>query len=180
MKRYVFTGDIKKLKDIGYKFQKLYAKNYKTYSKEKIIMYVVDKMAIEINNMDEHTNVLIKYILDNKNKSKSFWVEDTILNTNPPMPYNDRPLQVITAFGNIISSSEYLKNHKIYMKDLGKICNKRDAKFFGKISEEEAERQFIELDKGEFSRESFRIKINLVNQIIELDNLHPLEIKEIE
>ena len=46
MESYAYTGDVKKLKSIGYTFQKLYAMNYKSYHKGEIFMFVTTKMAI--------------------------------------------------------------------------------------------------------------------------------------
>ena len=37
-----FCGEYKKLKHMGYKFQKLYANNYKTYRKDNILIWVMD------------------------------------------------------------------------------------------------------------------------------------------
>jgi hypothetical protein len=37
-----FCGEYKKLKHMGYKFQKLYADNYKTYRKDNILIWVMD------------------------------------------------------------------------------------------------------------------------------------------
>ena len=67
-------GDVKKLIPAGWKFQKLYANNYKSYHKDNIFMFVVSSMAIEITNVrSEHWTTLVGFILDHKDEPESFW-----------------------------------------------------------------------------------------------------------
>lgn len=74
---YAYTGDVKKLKPNGWTFQKLYARNYKTYHNGNIIMYVVSKMVLEIDNVSRfHQEALIDFILEHGDKPKSFWYEE--------------------------------------------------------------------------------------------------------
>jgi len=74
MESYCYTGDIKKLKPNGWIFQKLYARNYKTYRKDNIIMYVVSNMRIEIDNIKaKYQPKVIEFIIDNIDKPDSFW-----------------------------------------------------------------------------------------------------------
>jgi hypothetical protein len=74
MKLYCYDGDVKKLIPAGWKFQKLYASNYKSYSKNNIIMFVVGGMVIEIDNIDHKYQAdLIDFILDHKDEDESFW-----------------------------------------------------------------------------------------------------------
>jgi len=79
MKYYCYTGDIKKLKPHGWTFQKLYARNYKTYHKDGIIMYVASKMCIEFDNiMTQCQPKVIEFILEHLNEPDTFWLEPSI------------------------------------------------------------------------------------------------------
>jgi len=74
MNYYCYVGDIKKLIPAGFTFQKLYANNYKAYHKNNIFMFVVSKMILEIAGIKpEYQTILIKFILDHKDKPESFW-----------------------------------------------------------------------------------------------------------
>lgn len=74
MALYRYTGEIKKLKPNGWTFQKLYARNYKTYRKNGIWMYVISKMVLEIDNIKNKDQVtVVKFILRNLDKPYSFW-----------------------------------------------------------------------------------------------------------
>ena len=73
-KAYSYIGDIKKLIPNGWKFQKLYARNYKAYHKGDIYMFVISNMVLEINWAQGKDQVtIINFILDNKNKPEEFW-----------------------------------------------------------------------------------------------------------
>jgi hypothetical protein len=73
---YRYTGDIKKLKPNGWTFQKLYARNYKSYRKNGIWMFVISKMRLEIDNIKtSDQGKVVKFILDNMNQPDSFWQE---------------------------------------------------------------------------------------------------------
>jgi len=171
MIQYCFTGKVGELKNIGYKFEKLYAANHKSYIKENIFMFVVSKMSIEIKNFEFDFQVeLISFILKNKNKNKSFWVENRVINTNPPMPYQDAPIWVMTRYGNIINHKEYTKGRADYMQKFKKILDLGNS-----LTEKEMSEKLDKLDETEFAREGFMIKYTLVKQILELNELHPLE-----
>jgi len=73
-KYYCYTGDVKKLIPNGWRFQKLYASNYKAYHKDSIFMFVISKMAVEISDLKaRYQAMLIDFILENKDKDESFW-----------------------------------------------------------------------------------------------------------
>lgn len=86
MKLYCYTGDVKKLVPNGWTFQKLYARNYKTYRKDGIIMYVVSKMCLEFDNIKSfHQPKVVEFILKNLEQPQSFWVSPShipIFNNN--------------------------------------------------------------------------------------------------
>jgi hypothetical protein len=74
MKQYCYKGDVKKLIPNGWKFQKLFASNYKSYRKNGIYMFVVSRMCLEINELKYTLQPLaIKFILDNIDKPFDFW-----------------------------------------------------------------------------------------------------------
>lgn len=174
MQFYAYVGDVKKLKTIGYEFQKLYASNYKSYSKNKIIMFVISKMVIEISNQDSEARFkIIDFILKNKKQPKSFWAEDRIIDTTPPIPYPDAPTMVMTGFGNIMPKKEYDISRIAYMKEVKKILVLEEEK---SLSDEEIKTLHKDLNKTEFASEAYLFKLDFVNDIIDLDNLHPLEI----
>jgi hypothetical protein len=76
MNLYCYTGDVKKLIPNGWIFQKLFARNYKTYRKDGIIMYVISKMCLEPDNIkQEYQPKLIEFILENIDEPDSFWQE---------------------------------------------------------------------------------------------------------
>lgn len=71
---YKFVGKRKKLIPNGWKFHKLYARNYQCYNKNDIWLFVINKMIVEINNIpmnDQHK--VISFILDNSDKGNDFW-----------------------------------------------------------------------------------------------------------
>lgn len=71
---YRYLGDIKKLIPAGYRFQKLFARDYKSYCKGPIIMFVISKMELEIDNLPHaDQKMTIDFILENKDKPEDFW-----------------------------------------------------------------------------------------------------------
>jgi hypothetical protein len=74
MKGYRYTGSIAALIPHGYKFHKLYARNYRAYNKGPIWMFPISKMIIEIDNcnLQEHI-IAVKFILDNLHKADRFF-----------------------------------------------------------------------------------------------------------
>lgn len=151
MKNYCYTGDIKKLIPAGWIFQKLYASNYKTYRKNKFIMYVTTKMCIEIVNIDYDNQVaVIKFILDNIDKPKSFW--------------EAKPSIVHPLFKNSTFPNWVIQDGVIYSR---KEAVKNKAKWYKKFEEDES----IEyLEDGE------RISYQMVLDIIELKKLGNVEL----
>lgn len=151
MKQYHFTGDIKELIPAGYKFQKLFAMDYKSYCKNKIIMFVVSKMVLEIDNIksaDQAT--VIKFILDNKEQPSEFW--------------------------------QYKSTHKVFTKSLfpcwviqdGLIVSHREAR-----DKKVAFFKRFDLDENTpYQEDGERITLELVNDILELNEIKPLELRE--
>lgn len=180
MEIYAFGGDVKELKKIGYKFQKAYAKNYKTYCKDDIIMYVVSKMAIEITNLDDELQkTLIGFILENKEKEKSFWVEDRVIDLKVPLPYKDAPLWAMSKFGKIMSMKDWYEGSIAFMKKWSKTIDELKDPETGEVPEEKKEiLREMERDE-EFSGECKRFQLELIENIKALDNLHPLELIEV-
>ena len=107
MKQYAYTGDVKLLKDIGYTFQKLFARNYKSYHKEDIFMFVISKMILEIENLKRiHQVRVIDFILANRDKPKSFWVSDRVY---PKMTLTDMANYHLTQYGNIVGNKTIIE-----------------------------------------------------------------------
>lgn len=152
MKAYCYTGDIKALIPAGWKFQKLYASNYKTYQKDDAIMYVVSKMAIEIDWMSPEEQVtVIDFILKNRDKSEDFW-----------QSFSDIPMFKTTKFANwcimegeIITDREALDRHFKFIDEFRK-------------------------DKTiPYVKEGKRIEWKLVQLVLDLDAIGGIELKDI-
>ena len=157
MEMYRYTGDIKKLIPSGWKFQKLYANDYKTYTKDDIIMFVVSKMVLEISNIKNRTGeqkALIDFILLNKDQPDSFWESPY---TSPAMiklfGHGTRPNFVVHT-GKVRTYEEVMR-----MK----------AEFFKEYDKDES---------TPYVPDGVLIDLELVKSIIELDNLGGLELYE--
>jgi hypothetical protein len=140
---YKYTGDIKVLKNYGYTFQKLYARNYKSYHKGEIFMFVVSKMEIEITNIPHvpvnSQEIVIDFILTNKDKPVEFWEYEGL------SPFNKKLAKYRLINGEILTTEERYIKYPI---------------------KDNVENLFIE---------EFRLDIKLVNQILELNSIKPLE-----
>ena len=113
MNFYCYTGDIKKLIPNGWTFQKLYARNYKTYRKDGIIMYVISKMCLEFDNIrSKYQSKVVEFMLENIDKPDSFWQTEGIYGMLAAWTIQD---------GAIISRQEAFRNkaewHKAWEKD---------------------------------------------------------------
>lgn len=76
MEAHYYTGTIDDLKKLGYKFHKLYARNYKAYNLGNIWLFVKGGFVVEFNSLEAESKYhfnLIQFILDNKDKSETFW-----------------------------------------------------------------------------------------------------------
>lgn len=102
---YRYTGDIKNLKPNLWTFQKLYANNYKSYRKNGIWMFVASKMRLEIDNIKSIDQVkVVGFILENMDKSDSFWQEPSTF-----FPSSMIPIWVVQC-GKIIPRIQAIKN----------------------------------------------------------------------
>jgi len=164
MEVYRYTGDIKLLKTIGYRFQKLYASNYKTYIKDHMFMFVIEDMILEYSGLDdEFQKTVIDFILKNKDKDENFWLKSG--------KFGKVASYCITSFGNLIHRDEYTKNRIHYYEEMKDIMNKEKTGLFLNIEE-----RYKEVNKKEFSSTPYYIDDDLIDKVIELDGLHPLEI----
>ncbi len=177
MKQYVYNGDVKLLKNIDNKFQKLYARNYKSYSKNNIIMYVISKMALEFNNVNYKSQAtFIDFILKNQNQPKEFWVKDIDYGGKHGL-FKDFPIWYITKKGNIVHKDRKDDEKMKIYNETSELSKKVKE---GLMTKEER----TEIIKGwyetkEFMNDAYMIDFDDINQIIELNNLHPLELIEI-
>jgi len=171
MKFYKYTGDIKKLKDIGYNFEKIYARSYKSYTKGKIWMFVSNDMIIEITNLDvEFHKSFIGFILDNKDKAKDFWVEDI---EHSKMSFKDIPKWIITKNGNTMSKNEWRDKNRIFMKKcVLPLINDKE----GIYSEDYKDSMFDSFEDEEYMGDPYTFRMDILSQILELNKLHPLEL----
>lgn len=113
MKQYCYTGDIKKLIPNGWKFQMLYASNYKSYHKNDIFMFVITKMALEISNLNfENQVMLIDFIINNFDKPRDFWITQGVLREVPA--YVIQSNKLITWREAISNKAEW---HRKFDKD---------------------------------------------------------------
>ena len=121
---YCYVGDVKKLIPNGWTFQKLYARNYKTYRKNGIIMYVVSKMCLEIDNIKgKYHKTLIEFILEHLNEPESFWVEPSTFFPGTMLPaWVIQKGEIMTKRQSIINKRDWHlaweKNNNIqYLED---------------------------------------------------------------
>jgi len=121
---YCYVGDIKKLIFNGWKFQKLYARNYKTYRKNGIIMYVVSKMRLEFDNVSgEYQKDLVAFILEHLNEPESFWIEPSVFFNDIMFPtWVIQKGKIITKIQSILNKRDWHlaweKDHNIpYLED---------------------------------------------------------------
>jgi len=150
MQYYCYIGHRKKLKPNGWTFQKLYARNYHTYYKDGIIMYVVSKMCIELDNIKaKHQRKVIKFILENINKPDLFWQEKSAF------------------FKDTLFPSWVIQNGEITSKHQS-IINKRDWHLAWEID-----------NNIEYLEDGIPIRFAWVNAIKELIELGGVELKEI-
>jgi len=149
---YCYTDDVKKLIPSGWKFQKLYASNYKTYKKGEVIMFVRGGMIIEIDNVSHEVQAdLIDFILNHKDEPESFW----------------HSTRKHSFFKDSLFANWVIQNDKI-MSDREAMDNKM--------------KWYKEVEKGnnpEYLSDGHRITYELVQTILELNNLGDIVKKEI-
>jgi len=169
MKIYCYSGDLKKLKSLGYEFKKLYAKNHKCYTKDRLYMFVIDNMIIEYSSLlDEQQFFAINFILKNKNKKDDFWHN----------PKERLSTFCLTKNGSILTYEDFFdKRIKEFYPKLEELAYKRNS---GKYSSVELKKMSEELYSLDISRDAFALSLDFVSLVKELDNLHPLKIIEIE
>ena len=118
---YLFVGDWKKLKPLGYKFQKLYAANYicyhkgNEYSTEEIWIWKKGK-DIQCSTLNAlETSFLIKYLMD-----KNFILEDKYprfafnTKTETLEEYDFRKHEIIGKYGLNVSDEEIKRHNNEY------------------------------------------------------------------
>lgn len=175
MKRYAYTSDVKKLRNAGYIYQKSCGRSY---CKDSITMYSRSKMMIEISHLSpELRTPYIEFILTNKDKPEHFWVRDEDLTMNPakPITFNNAPIWFLTAHGRVMNCEAFY-DMQMPITNL-KIQTSSDCRN-GIISKEEYDLKLEELRKNEFYWDPVVFSLDNVKLIIELDNLHPLELIE--
>jgi len=171
MESYAYTGDVKKLKSIGYTFQKLYAMNYKSYHKGEIFMFVTTKMAIEYGTLVKSLQAkFIEFILVNKDKPKKFWVEDKQCGS---FVFNDTANFYLTMHGNVVTDEKRAKLRHISSTESFRIY---DCLRLNEISQDQSDVLYEEWRKMEGAPDPFNFGWDRVQAILELNNLHPLEV----
>ena len=164
MQVYAYTGDVKFLKDIGYKFQKLYAKNHKTYIKDKLFLFVIEGMIIEYSRLDlDIQKVVIDFILKNKDKNEEFWMSQG--------RFGKYGNYCVSRFGNLMTLSEYTKKRMTYYKDMKIFMENEKSEEYSK---DELDKMFEVIDAKEFSRDPYYIDMKFIKLILELNKMHPL------
>ena len=110
---YRYSGDIKKLKGIGYKFHKLYGRNYKCYNKKDVWLFVKGGMFLENNQISHPDNwtKVIAFILKNLDMPDQFWY----YNVKLPL-FGDSKMSEFRLIDGIIYSNNVrqLKSREIY------------------------------------------------------------------
>lgn len=171
MELYAYTGDVKKLKTIGYQFQKLFALNHKSYHKDDIFMFVACKMVVEYGTLRKnHQVAFIDFILANADKPKEFWVSDKVY---PKITFDDMPNYHLSHFGNVHGDREMFELKHAHIVEFGRIMDLEKA---GDLDKERAEEMMdLTIEKMEGSRDPFSFGWDRIQAILELNKLHPLE-----
>lgn len=170
MESYAYTGDVKKLKSIGYMFQKLYAMNYKSYHKDEIFMFVTTKMAIEYGTLAHSLQAkFIEFILTHKDKPKEFWVSDKPCGK---LVFNDMANYCLTMHGNVVTDEERAKLHHTSGIEFTRIY---DGVASGEIPQDQEDILYEEWGKMEGAQDPFLFGWDRIQAILELNALHPLE-----
>ncbi len=177
MSKFAFTGDVKDLKKIGYKFEKTHSSNHKSYCKDRIIMYVVNKMVLDLDDVKfAFRNDFIQFVIDNKDKPKDFWLEDIHYDAPFNETLEDMAVWVMSDKGNVMYKDEYYHKREFFEEERRALRVKLTN---NEISEEVFNNSLkqLKIKYSEFYPSiptSFEKEI--IEQIIELDNLHPLEL----
>lgn len=103
-----FIGKFKDLIPMGYSFHKLYARNYRVYSKNQIWIWVAGK-TVEIKDLSIANSFKIaKLIIDNK-----YPVYDEYTNYGPILFKKGEPKCVIldTKTGEVVIRHDFMKAH---------------------------------------------------------------------
>lgn len=74
-----YTGDWKSLLPSGWRFQKLYAKNYRAYMKDDMIIWQAGR-EFRIDIYGDYTSVLVKHIMEHGMESLAY--HDTLFGEN--------------------------------------------------------------------------------------------------
>lgn len=74
-----YTGDLKSLLPSGWRFQKLYAKNYRAYMKDDMLIWQAGR-EFKIDGYGEYTSVLVAHIM--KHGVESLQYRDTLFGEN--------------------------------------------------------------------------------------------------
>jgi len=163
--RYLFTGDRKVLKKNGF----TYYGNF--YSNDVIDLVLVNRkeMYIRISELDSKIQKqFIDFILENKEESKEFWVKD-IIYENPYLKLSDMPIYCLNSSGvvlNVDTFYEYNQESKEALKEL--ITQNPEE-------ERKIRKEFYKND--EFIKDPVYFGLELVSAIIDIDNIHKLELK---
>lgn len=153
MKMYAYTGERPLLKKLGYQ---LYRHEGLSYSKPNyyhsgaIYMRANHNMILMFGKLDyDKTFEVVDFIIKNKNKPKSFWYD------KEAKKYN----YVVTQNGDFIKKDDL--KEKVYQELLLEVP-------------EDAARKMSDSFYGQ--EISVHLSTEFIKNVIELDNLHPLEV----
>lgn len=106
-----FTGKIEDLKKMNFKFQKLYARNYKVYSKNDVWIWVAGGFSIEISDFFSNSDVIIDAVL---NDTYPLYKEDRLLPNGQVFFKKGEPMGCVMnkKTGELIAYSDFLKKYK--------------------------------------------------------------------
>ena len=156
IKQYAYTGDVKLLKTIGCKFQKLFAANYKTYQRDDIFMFVVSGMVLEFHRVQPANQAgLVKFVLDNLDQPETFWYDSGGVSK-----------WAVTNHGNVYDLHTCFSLEIEIKKEL-----------YDKIGDEYKD-CYEEMREREGGTECTLIDITMVKFIRDLNSLKPLELIE--
>lgn len=161
IQQYAYTGDVKLLKTIGCKFQKLFADNYKAYHRDGSFMFVTTDMVLELDRIEaEHQATAVKFVLDNLDQPEEFWIDE-----------RGCTQWAITNHGNVHDFSTCCRLSFDAKKPLYDLIEQ-------KASDEELQECADSIREKEGGRDAINFTMHVVNFIRDLNSLKPLEIIE--
>jgi hypothetical protein len=112
-----YTGDFKSLIPSGWRFQKLYAKNYRAYMKDDMLIWQAGR-EFKIDHYGEYTSVLISHVMEHGVESLAY--HDSLFGENNVRYWIilDRKNLKLIKYGSL-ERREYVESlHRVGSRDV--------------------------------------------------------------